>query len=378
MLRTALEQDTTTTKRTLYLALDLSRKTWKLGFSGGGPKVRTVSVDGGSVPMVLEAAKVAKAKLGLPDDARVLSCYEAGRDGFWIHRALTAAGVENLVVDPSCIEVDRRARRAKTDRLDATKLVQQLIRHDERGDRLRAVRVPTREEEDARRPNRELERLKKERTGHTCRLRALLALHGLVAMKVGVGFAQRVDALCGADGATLPDELRAELKREAVRLDLVRAQVREMERSRAAALKAKPSRAMEMASSLMQLLGVGPNAAAILACEFFAWRDFKNGKQVGSCAGMTGTPYDSGSVTREQGISKAGNRRIRTLMVEVAWFWLRYQPGSKLSRWWWERFGVGGGRMKRVGIVALARKLLVALWRYATLGIVPDGALTRA
>lgn len=378
MTRTALEQDTTTTKRTLYLALELSRKTWKLGFSADGKKVRTVSVDGGSVPGVLEAVKKARAKLGLADEARVLSCYEAGRDGFWIHRALSAAGVENLVVDPSCIEVDRRARRAKTDRLDATKLVQQLVRHDERGDRLRAVRVPSVEEEDARRPVRELGRLKQERAAHSNRIRGLLTLHGLAGLKVGKGFGLLVDALRSADGAQLPEKVREELKREAGRLDLVRDQILQVERARATALKARPSKAMEMAAMLTSLLGVGPNAATILSCEFFAWRDFKNGKQVGACAGMTGTPYDSGAVRREQGISKAGNRRVRAAMVELAWFWLRYQPGSHLARWWGDRFGAASGRMKRVGIVALARKLLVALWRYATQGILPDGALTRA
>jgi transposase len=378
MIRTALEEDTTTAKRTLYLALELSRKTWKLGFSAGGKKVRTVSVDGGSVPAVLEAAKAAKSKLGLPAEARVLSCYEAGRDGFWIHRMLVAAGVENLVVDPSCIEVDRRARRAKTDRLDATKLVQQLLRHDERGDRLRAVRVPSAEDEDARRPIRELGRLKQERGAHSNRIRGLLTLHGLAGLKVGKGFGLLVDALRSADGELLPEKVREELKREAGRLDLVRAQILQVERARATALKAKPSKAMEMAAMLTSLLGVGANAATILACEFFAWRDFKNGKQVGACAGMTGTPYDSGDVRREQGISKAGNWRVRAVMVELAWFWLRYQPRSRLARWWEDRFGAATGRMKRVGIVALARKLLVALWRYATQGIVPDGALTRA
>jgi len=378
MIRTALEQDTTTAKRTLYLALELSRKTWKLGFSAGGTRVRTVSVEGGSVPGVLEAVKKAKSALGLSGDARVLSCYEAGRDGFWIHRALAAAGVENLVVDPSCIEVDRRARRAKTDRLDATKLVQQLVRHDERGDRLRAVRVPSVEDEDARRPIRELGRLKQERGAHSNRIRGLLTLHGLAGLRVGRGFCMLVDALRSAEGAPLPAKVREELKREAARLDLVRDQILQVERARTTALKSKASKAMEMAAMLTSLVGVGANAATILACEFFAWRDFKNGKQVGACAGMTGTPYDSGDVRREQGISKAGNWRVRAVMVELAWFWLRYQAGSRLAQWWEKRFGAATGRLKRVGIVALARKLLVALWRYATQGLVPDGALTRA
>jgi transposase len=358
--------------------MELSKKSWKLAFSDGGQKVRTTAVHGGAVNAVLRSCTAMKGKFGLPSDAPVLSCYEAGRDGFWIHRALRAAGVTNVVVDPASIEVDRRERRAKTDRLDASKLVIQLVRHTERGDRMRVVRVPTPEEEDARRPGRELERLKKERTSHTTRMKALLTLCGIDAAKLSSGFGQLVRVMRQANGTRLPAHLREELSREAERLELVRRQIVELDRARSAQLRGGSSKAAQMAASLMLLKGIGPGAATTYAYEFFSWREFKNGKQVGAAAGMTGTPYDSGGSSREQGISKAGNRRVRAIAIQVAWQWLRNQPGSKLSRWYMERFANGGGRARRVGIVALGRKLLVALWRYVDQGVVPDGALMKA
>jgi transposase len=375
--RTALEKDTSTAKATLYMAIELSKASWKLAFSTGGQKVRAVAVHGGSVPSTLRAIAQAKAKLGLEQEARVFSCYEAGRDGFWIHRALVAAGVQNLVVDAASIEVDRRERRAKTDRLDATKMVHQLVRHDERGDRLRAVRVPTPEEEDARRPVRELERLKKERSAHQARIRSLLTLHGIGETKLGKAFGAIVAKMRQPNGEPLPPHVVAELEREAQRLELARTQIATLEGARKQAVAGMKSKAAEMAAALMQLKGVGVNAATVTAYEFFSWRKFENSKQVGACAGLTGTPYDSGGTSREQGISKAGNRHVRAIIIEVAWQWLRYQPHSRLSRWYAERFAGGSGRSRRVGIVALARKLLVAMWRYVDQGIVPEGALMK-
>ncbi len=378
MTRTALEDRTTKSTRTLYLALELSKARWKLGFSTGGPKVRTVAVPGGSIPSVTKQVAGMKAKLGLPASVRVLSCYEAGRDGFWIHRQLVALGFENLVVDPASIEVDRRAKRAKTDRIDATKLVLQLVRHDELGDRFRVVRVPTPEQEDARRPLRELERLKKERTQHTTRIRALLALHGVLDTKLGRGFEMLIDHLRGADGKPLPSLLKEELRRETARLEVVRKQISDLERARGAELKGGRTLATRIAEKLMQLKAIGPNAATIFALEMFAWREFKNGRQVGASAGLTATPYDSGGSSHEQGISKAGNRRVRAIAIEIAWRWLAHQPASRLSRWYMERFAGGSGRTRRIGIVALARKLLVALWRFVDQNVVPEGALMKA
>lgn len=378
MIRTALEEDTTAAARTLYLALELSQKTWKLALSVGDRKVRTMAVPGGAVRAVLKKVEETKARHGLAAEVKVLSCYEAGRDGFWIHRELVSMGIENLVVDAASIEVDRRKRRAKTDRLDATRLVQQLVRYHERGDGLRTVRVPTVEQEDDRRPHRELERLVKERTGHLSRIRALLATQGVAVKKIGRAFGLRVDSLRMPAGGTLPARLRDELKREADRLDLVYQQVRKLEKERAVALDGAGSRATKMAAMLLALKAIGPNSATILVQEFFGWREFKNGKQVGACAGLTGTPYDSGNDEREQGISKAGNRRIRAIMIEIGWLWLRYQPQSSLARWYLGKFANFGGRARRVGIVALARKLLVALWRYVDQGVIPDGALMKA
>lgn len=378
MPRTALElKRTTESKRTLYLAMELSKASWKLAFSDGGDPVRMVSVRGGDIGAVKKAAAAAKVKYGLPAKTRVLSCYEAGRDGFWIHRALTEPGFDNLVVDSTSIEIDRRSRRAKTDRIDAGKLVRQLVRHDERGDRLRVVRVPTPEEEDARRPGRELERLKKERTAHTARMKALLFLCGIQAAKLGGGFGNLVKAMRQPNGDPVPAQLQAELHREAERLELVRAQVRQLERERATALKERTSKADEIAARLMLLNGIGPNAATVYAFEFFSWRKFQNRRQVGASAGMTGTPYDSGGSRREQGISKAGNRRVRAIAIQVAWQWLRNQPESRLTRWYLERFGSGAARARRVGIVALARRILVALWRYVDFGVIPEGAVMK-
>lgn len=379
MPRTALEVETTEKSTlTLYLAMELSKKVWKLAFSDGGDRVRMVSVHGGAIDSVKKAIATAKVKYRLPADARVLSCYEAGRDGFWIHRELVSAGLENVVVDATSIEIDRRQRRAKTDRIDAGKLVMQLVRHDERGDRLRVVRVPTAEEEDARRPGRELERLKKERSAHTARMKALLFLCGISASKLGTGFAKLVTVMTQPSRRPLPPHLQAELRREAERLEMVRSQIRDLEHERAAALRSRASKATQLAAKLMLLKGIGVNAATIYSFEFFSWREFRNGKQVGASAGMTGTPYDSGGSRREQGISKAGNRRVRAIAIEVAWQWLRNQPESHLTRWYLERFGSGGARARRVGIVALARKLLVALWRYVDRGLVPEGATMKA
>lgn len=365
--------------RKLYVALELSAKTWRLGMSNGGTTVRQVTVTAGDLEGLKVAVRKAKERFGLPATMRVpvASCYEAGRDGFWIHRALTEMGFDNVVVDPSSIEVDRRQRRAKTDRLDASKLVQQLIRHEERGDRLRTVRVPSLADEDARRCSRELERLKKERTGHVTRIRALLALHG-IKTKVTARFTKLVGILQTASGTALPEHLRAEIERESERLDLVKEHVRTLEKARDAEVEAKASKAAQMAGQLLSLRGLGMVVSTVCAYELFAWRKYKNRREVGASVGLTGTPFASGTVNREQGISKAGNRHVRAVLIEAAWAWLRYQPESALALWYADRFGSNGARQRRVGIVAVARRLLIALWRYVDQGIIPEGALMKA
>lgn len=362
------------TQGVLFMAMELSKSNWKLAFSNG-QKIRQVNVPGGDCVGLKAAISYAKTKLGLPADAVVRACYEAGRDGFWIDRQLAARQIQNLVVDAASIEVDRRQRRAKTDRLDAERLVRMLMRYHG-GERTvwRVVRVPSVEQEDARRLHRELERLKKERTAHRTRVLSLLALHGVRA-KLSVRWLRQ--PLTQWPGVAVPTALGEELERQRQRWELVDQQVRELAR-RQETLLAKPQTATQrVAAQLARVRGVGPVSAWLLAHEFFGWRQLQNRRQVGALAGLTGTPYDSGQCRRDQGISKAGNKRVRWLAVELAWGWLRLQPDSRLTKWFWERFGHGTARQRRVGIVALARKLLVALWQYLETAVVPVGAVLK-
>jgi transposase len=360
--------------KTLYVALELSKKSWKLAFSDGSarrPRVVAVSArDWGFWER--EVAK-AKERFGLASGALVRSCYEAGRDGFWIHRALVHRGVENIVVDPASIEVNRRSRRAKTDRLDAVKLVAQLIRHH-RGERVwSVVRVPDVPDEDARNLHRDLDVLKAERRNHRMRVQSLLFTHG-IDQKVGRKFLEVLPRLRQWDGQPLPTSLQARLVREYQRLQTVEEQIRELEKERKALLATSRTKPVEQAKLMAQLCGIGTTSSWVFVMEFFGWRQFNNRREVAAAAGLTPTPYQSGDSPREQGISKAGNPRVRTMMIEIAWSWLRYQPDSKLSKWFWQRFGKGSARQRRVGIVALARRLLIDLWRLVEFGVVPDGA----
>jgi transposase len=357
------------------MALELSDKSWKLGFSNGS-KVRERNICARDCAAVVREVSRAKERLGLPADAVVVSCYEAGRDGFWIHRFLTAEGIENLVVDPSSIEVNRRKRRAKTDRLDVKKLLRMLMRYRLYDEKTvwKVVHVPSEEQEDELRLHRERERLKKERTGHITRIRSLLALHGIRVGKVSVC---SFGALRDWRDRPLPAALLDELEREKERLLLAEDQIELLEKEKRARLKEPRTAADAKAGKLFQLRGVGETSAWVLGKEFFGWRDFKNRRQVGALSGLTGTPYDSGGTAREQGISKAGNKRVRAVMIELAWSWLRFQPHSELSKWFEHRFGRGGRRMRRIGIVALARKLLVALWKYVEKDELPAGLIIR-
>jgi len=352
----------------LYMALELSDKKWKVALSAGGIKVRQYGVEGGNRAELLAVIEKAKQRFGVVGPLKVVCCYEAGRDGFWLHRFLVEAGIENRVVDSSSIEVNRRQRRAKTDRLDAAKLLSMLVRHcTGEHDVWQVLRVPTRAEEDARRTHRELERLEREHTGHTNRIGSLLALHGLRGKNIGGrGWTERLAGNCRQLGA----HEAAELERESARLALVKQQMREIKAAQDELLKS--ARGLQILR-LARLAGIGVKSAWVLFYEFF-WRRFNNRREVGSCAGLTGTPYQSGDSQREQGISKAGNKRVRWLMIELAWSWLRYQPQSELSVWYGRRFAHGGKRLRRIGIVALARRLLIAIWRYLEQGVIPAGA----
>jgi transposase len=362
----------------LFVAFELSASSWKLAVSSGGKRVREVKLDAGALEDLCQDLVAAKERFGLADDAQVVSCYEAGRDGFWLHRYLTGLGVRNVVVDSSSIAVDRRARRAKTDRLDARSLLGMLVRHyggDQ--DVWSVIRIPTVEHEDRRRVHREIERLKSEKTGHTNRIRGLLTLHGVRLGAISASFATLLDSARLYDGSPLPAELRAELVREHERLELVRRQLRQLEETRLARVK-EQAPCDGKVSMLMRLKGVGINCAWVLGHELFGWRSFENRRQLAGCVGLTPTPFQSGASNRDQGISKSGNPRVRALLMEIAWGWLRWQPDSALSKWFGAKFGSGTGRMRRVGIVALARRLLIALWRFLEQGVVPEGALLKS
>jgi len=357
----------------LYMALELSATTWKLTF-GDGAKHRQGSVPAGDMGKLREALAQVKQRFGLPAATRVVSCYEAGRDGFWLHRQLRNMGIDNDVVDSSSIEVNRRKRRAKTDRIDGEHLLTKLMRYHagERGG-WSVVRVPSVAEEDARRLHRELERLKHERGSHQCRLQALLVTQGIRA-KVDAGFGRRLEALKLWDGSALPAGLKGELVREHERLKLLEDQIKALEAQRRERLRAPSRPAERQVVQLMRLGAIGPASAWLFVMEFFGWRVLRNRREVAALAGLAGTPYNSGEAEQDQGISKAGNRRVRAMAVEIAWLWLRYQPHSALAQWYQRRFAGGGKRMRRVGIVALARRILVALWRYLEHGVLPDGA----
>jgi transposase len=329
--------------------------------------------DVGGLVRLIGRALEALARAGA-GSVRALSCYEAGYDGFWLHRLLVGEGIENSVIDPASLLVNRRRRRAKTDRLDGEDMVLALMAYH-RGDprALRVVTVPSPEEEDARRPGRERERLVRERVQHENRVRGLLALHGVVGVfprKTAV-----LEELRTPLGQPLPLLLVAELRRELERLAVVKRQLGVVEAGRRAALR-EATPGAERVRRLMRVRGIGPETAHVLAHEMFT-RRFANRRQVAAAAGLDPTPHASGSLVREQGIAKAGNRRVRTAMVEVAWLWVRYQPESALSVWFRER-AQGGSRARRVLIVALARKLLVALWRYLETGQVPEGAVLKS
>jgi len=372
--RQALVDDTSVVVR-LYMALELSGAKWKVAIGDGKRAPSQHTLKAADVLGLLGVVEKAKKRCKLTGAVRVLSCYEAGCDGFWLHRWLLEQGIDNVVVDSSSIEVNRRARRAKSDGLDAAKLYEMLVRYAGGETRVwRVVRVPTVEQEDARRLHRELERLNQERNAHVSRMRSLAVLHNVRLERVGGrGWGLRLEQLQGR----LPAALWQEIARESRRLELVTTQIAVVERSRKEQLEAMLKQGGPLAA-LLRLRAIGVQSAWVLVRELFGWRQFGNRRELAGCVGVSPSPYDSGDSEHEQGISKAGNRRVRSLLVELAWLWLRYQPHSALSQWFARRFGSGGKRMRRIGIVALARRLLVALWRYLEQGVIPPGAQLKA
>ncbi len=364
---------------TLFVALELSKAKWLVGLhSPMADKVSRHTIAGGDAPalLMLIGAARRRAEASPGGTVRVVTCYEAGYDGFWLHRLLVAHGIANQVIDPASLLVNRRARRRKTDRIDLAGLLRTLMAwHRGEPQVCSMVRVPSPEEEDRRRRGRERERLVKERVQHLGRVKGLLMTQGVRDFQPARrGWRDRLEALRTGDGRPLPDCLKAEIARECRRLALVDEMLDELERERDAASDGK---APQQAALLTKLRGIGPTSAHLLAGEVFH-RDFANRRQVAAYLGLEPSPWQSGQVDQDQGISKAGNRRARRVAIELAWLWLQHQPDSGLSRWFKDRVGVARGRVRRIMLVALARKLIVALWRYLASGVVPEGASMRA
>lgn len=364
---------------TLSVAFELGNAEWKLAMTTAldqAPLVRTMPARD-LATLETELAR-AKAHFGLRARAPVQSCYEAGRDGFWLHRYLVSRGIANSVVDSSSIEVNRRRRRTKTDRLDACKLVTMLIRAAGGEKKVwSVVKVPTPTAEDQRQVHRELLFTRRDRGRHTNRIKGLLASQGVPLDRIQELPVHLVRARLW-DGSPLPTRLCARLTREWETVLGYTARIRTLRTERRALLKHTDDPAIAQVRELHQLRGVGIDSAWLYVMECFAWREFRNRRQVGGLAGLTDTHDQSGELQHEQGISKAGNRWVRALAINTAWAWLRFQPTSALARWYQQRFGTGSSRMRKIGIVALARKLLIAFWRYLDHGLIPEGAVLRA
>jgi transposase len=360
----------------LYLAFERGGNEWKLAFATApADNARLRRIGGRHLSNLAKEIARAKQRFGLPADCPVLSGYEAGRDGFWRDRDLASQGITNVVVDAASIEVKRRRRRCKTDRLDAAKLLSMLIRWH-RGEKKvwSIVQVPSVSDEDRRQLHRDLLEMKAERTQHSNRIKGLLAGCGVAVATIDAKLADVLAGLRTWDKQPLPSGLQERLLREHARWQFVDQQIKDLEKQRVRTIRTATAEPMPKVRQLLQLRGIGVNSAWLYVMEFFGWRRIRNRKQLGALAGLTPTPSTSGDSAHEQGISKAGNRRMRSMAVEIAWSWLHYQPQSALSQWFQKRFGSGNSRQRRIGVVALARKLLVALWRYLETGEVPAGA----
>jgi transposase len=368
---TGQAQGTATTLPTVYAAIELSKKSWIVAIARPDRDQPSIHrIRGGAIGDL-----VAKLLAATRDGDRLIVCYEAGYDGFWLARKLEATGIACRVLDPASLQVNRRARRVKTDRIDVLMLLRALIALD-RGDKhvCAVVRVPTLEEEDARRSHRERQRLIRERTAHINRIKGLLFGQGIRGIEPAAR-SRRIDfaALRTAEGHPLPPRLLHELQREYARLDLVEEQLRQVATERDTADE-QDSAVESKRRLLVRVRGIGATSAAILTREVFM-RPFANRRQLGSYLGMTPSPYDSGTTTHCHGISKAGNRFARRVLIELAWLWRKYQPQSALSCWYEGRAAGQSPRIRRIMLIALARKLAVALWRYVETGLVPEGAV---
>lgn len=368
-------ENCSTASRQLYVALELGWTKWNLGMTTGiatPPRRRTIAAR--ETAALLEEFARAKERFRLPREAPVASCYEAGRDGFWLHRFLLAQGIDNRVVDSASIEVNRRSRRAKSDGLDVAKLLSMLIRYQQGEKGLwRIVRAPSVEDEDRRQLHREILALNIESTRHINRIKGLLAGCG-IALEVDHTLPELLSQARLWDGSSLPPDLHQRLLREHARWELVKRQIMDLDNLRGRRIRQDQTPHIDLVRRLLELRAIGTGSAWLFVREFFGWRKIRNRRELAALAGLTPTPYQSGDTDHEQGISKAGNRRMRWMLVEIAWSWLRYQPQSELALWYQRRFGQANARQRKIGIVALARKLLVSLWKYLEHGEVPKGA----
>jgi transposase len=370
------------TARCLF-AIELSKESWLIGFSTPlSGKISRRILSGGDWKGLLDLIEEVRARVSRETGRAVdvISCYEAGYDGFWLHRILEAHGIRNYVIDPASLQVDRRARRVKTDRIDTERLLRSLMAYLRGEPKVwSVVRVPSVAEEDVRRLHRERDRLVSERIQHVNRIRGLCALHGIYDYQpLRPQAMARLEQLRTAQGISLPPRLKSEIKRELQRLELVVKMTATLEAERDTIVEDEASTHVnaKKIQNLHKLKAIGPEFATVLVGEIFH-RKFNNRRQLASYVGYAPSPFRSGNVAHDQGISKAGNRKGRTTGIELAWLWLRYQPDSDLSVWFRARVGTTKGRIRRIAIVALARKLLVALWRYLETGLVPRGAVLK-
>jgi len=363
------------------IAIELSKKSWIVAVNTPlSDKISRHTLKACDGKELLDLCERIRTRAARETKKRVeiVSCYEAGYDGFWLHRLLEAHGIRNYVIDPASLQVDRRARRAKSDGIDVEKLLRSLMAYLRGEPKVwSVVRVPSVAEEDDRRLHRERGRLINERIQHVNRIKGLLAIHGIYNYQpLRRDRMQQLERLRTADGRTLSPRLKAEIRRELQRLELVIGMIKTIEAERDAIASTKTETEHTSAKKIQDLVkikSIGPEFATTLVGEVF-YRSFDNRKQVASYVGLTPAHFQSGAMCRDQGISKAGNAKARTVMVELAWLWLRHQPDSPLSVWFRERVGKLKGRIRRITIVAVARKLLIALWRYLETGLVPTGA----
>lgn len=367
----------------IFVSLELSRSIWLITSlsPGVGEKLSKHSIPAGDVGALLARFALLRQKAAARTGREfpMIVIQEAGLDGFWIHRVLESEGVESHVVDAASILTSRRRRQAKTDRIDGETLVRTLLAYKRGEPRVCSmVCVPTSDEEDRRRICRERKTLLTERIGHTNRIKGLLSAQGIFDYNPLVRDRRtRLEALQTGDGRPLPDRLKAQISRELDRIELIIDQLKAVEAERDQLLEQEEANPAAPAVMLGQLKGIGAQIATLLWSEAL-YRHFDNRRQVAAYAGLAPTPWKSGSIDHEQGVSKAGNPRLRTTMIQVAWLWTRHQPRSALTLWFKDRVERNGGRMRKTAIVALARKLLVAFWKYVTSGVVIEGAVTQA